>query len=145
LSVKNINIDFRIKNIWVWLLIVISILIGILLTIKGEITHLNFYLSIIPLLALWFGYDVLYLNRGKFEFIKRYLPYTFFIYVFHEPSLNIFKKIILKITENSEISFWIAYFLSPILMVLLSYVIGSFIEKATPKMYSIVIGNRKKY
>ena len=54
-----------------------------------------------------------------------------------------FKKVILKIGDNSAGSYWLTYLLSPVLMVLLSYIVGSLFEKVTPKLYSIAVGNRK--
>jgi len=94
------------------------------------------------MLLLWFGYDKL-INHGlKFNFLNQFLPYTFFIYVFHEPYLNIFKKLILRIGDSSVESYWVAYLISPILMIFFAYVVGRFWEKISPKSYAISVGGR---
>ena len=143
LAIKNVNLEYKIKTYWFWILVLISIITGILLTIKGPITNLNFYLSVIPLLAIWFGYDFLYKNGIRFNFLNGILPYTFFIYVFHEPSLNIFKKLLILIGNKVEFSYWLTYILSPVFMVLFAYIIGSILKKVVPVPYAIMVGNRK--
>lgn len=142
-AIKKVNLEYKIKAHWFWLLVLLSVIIGVILTINGPITKLNFYLSVVPLLALWFGYDLLYDKSIRFQGLDKILPYTFFIYVFHEPSLNIFKKLLVLIGNNSEISYFLTYVFSPVLMVLFSYLVGSIWAKLTPKIYSIAIGNRR--
>ena len=142
-AIKKVNLEYKLKMHWICILVLLSLIIGILLTLNGPITQLNFYLSVVPLLALWFGYDLLHDQGFRFGVLDSILPYTFFIYVFHEPSINIFKKILVIIGNKSEISYFITYVFSPVLMVLLSYVVGYIWAKLTPKIYSISVGNRK--
>lgn len=143
IAIKKINIEFKIKSYWVGILILLSIFIGVFLTLKGPITSLNFYLAVIPLLALWFGYDYLNEKGFYFRFLNKILPYTFFIYVFHMPAINIFKKILVLIGSKCELSYWGAYIASPVLMILLAYFVASILKKLMPIAYSVMVGSRK--
>ena len=143
LAIRKINIEYRIKTYGFWILLFLSVIIGTLLTLKGPITNLNFYLAIIPLLALWFGYDYLHDKGINFVFLEKILPYTFFIYVYHMPALNIFKKLLVLVGGKSEFGYFFAYLLSPVLMVLLAYLVGSLLKKIMPKTYSVLVGSRK--
>jgi fucose 4-O-acetylase-like acetyltransferase len=141
-AIKTINIEFRVKAFWLWILVLLSIIIGVILTVRGPISNLNFYLAVVPLLALWFGYDYLHDKHLHFLFLNKLLPYTFFIYVFHIPALNIFKKVLVLVGNKSELSYFFTYLFSPILMVLLAYFVGGVLKKIIPKTYSVFVGSR---
>ena len=123
-------------------LLLLFVFLGVYLTVKGPITNLNFYFSIIPLLLLWFGYDYIVIKGTTFKFLDKMLPFTFFIYCFHEPSINIFKKTLVYLGNKSEFSYFFTYLISPILMVFLCYVIGNFLKNIMPKAFSVITGNR---
>lgn len=142
LSIKKINLNCKLSNSILLVSIIISVFFGVFLTLNGPITNLNFYLAIFPLIALWFGYDYLIVKGIPFNFLTKLLPYTFFIYVFHEPSLNVFKKTIILLGNKSELSYFITYLASPVLMVLLSYFIGAICSRFFPKSFSIITGFR---
>lgn len=142
-SINKTNLDFKINNkLLLLVLLLLSVFLGVYLTVKGPITNLNFYFSIIPLLLLWFGYDYIVIKGTTFKFLDKMLPFTFFIYCFHEPSINIFKKTLVYLGNKSEFSYFFTYLISPILMVFLCYVIGNFLKNIMPKAFSVITGNR---
>lgn len=144
LSIKKVNISLTVKSYWIYVLLFLTLIIGTLISLDMMklSRSLLFYSTLFPMLLLWFGYDKL-INHGlKFNFLNQFLPYTFFIYVFHEPYLNIFKKLILRIGDSSVESYWVAYLISPILMIFFAYVVGRFWEKISPKSYAISVGGR---
>lgn len=92
--------------------------------------------------AIWFIYDRL--TRGKL--IKNRIPgelcsYTFFIYLIHEPFLNIFKKLPLLISKNE---YWMTacYLLIPVIFVIVVCIIGYYLKKYIPRFYTIYTGGR---
>ena len=92
--------------------------------------------------AIWFIYDRL--TRGKL--IKNLIPgelcnYTFFVYLIHEPFLNVFKKLPLLISKNE---YWMTacYLLIPIIFVIVACIIGHYFKKYIPKFYTIYTGGR---
>lgn len=141
-AIHKTNIEYRIKKSWLILFLLLTLISGVVLSMYDIIGTYTFYLSIFPLLLLWFGYDLLVHKGIEFKCLNKVLPFTFFIYVFHEPTLNIFKKLILFLGNNTEISYWLCYIFSPIIMVFFSFLIGKLWRKQFPKSFSIAVGKR---
>lgn len=144
LAIRKNNIEKKISGFTLILLGLLTILIGFITVKFGVIEVLQFYVAWIPFLFIWFGYDFLINKKVKIIPIDRCLPYTFFIYVFHEPYLNIFKKIFIKMGNSNECSVWVSYFISPIITVVLAIVLAKFLERITPGMYKVINGGRAK-
>lgn len=92
--------------------------------------------------ALWILFD--YLSLEKFmnkRIVQEMCAYTFFIYLVHEPLLNIFKKLPLLIS-HSELTLIISYLIMPIVFVLIFCRVGYLLKKSFPKLYSIYTGGR---
>jgi surface polysaccharide O-acyltransferase-like enzyme len=92
--------------------------------------------------AIWFIYDRLTCRK----LIKNRIPgelcsYTFFIYLIHEPFLNIFKKLPLLISKNE---YWMTacYLLIPVIFVIVVCIIGYYLKKYIPRFYTIYTGGR---
>lgn len=138
LALKNVNLIYR-NNLLLFFLFLAAIIACYL-----DITniHFKFYVALVPFLFLWFLYDkIIDLGYG-FHAINKCATFTFFIYVFHEPTLNIFKKVILRIGNQNEISVWLSYFLSPPLIVLISVLVGYILKSKANSIYSFMTGGR---
>lgn len=101
-------------------------------------------IPVIGIIALWYAYDAiesLYPCLGNNRYLLLASKYTFFVYLCHEPLLNIFKKLPLLISR-SEPTFIIAYISIPILFYLIACVVGRWIKGEFPKLYSIYTGGR---
>ncbi|MCM1070747.1 MAG: hypothetical protein NC391_03850 [Alistipes timonensis] len=97
----------------------------------------------LPLLgvpALWLVYDALsdHLSSVRIDWFAKY---TFFVYLAHEPFLNIFKKIPLLISR-SEMTFIISYLTIPILFYVVACVVGERFSRWFPNAYKIYTGGR---
>lgn len=68
--------------------------------------------------------------------------YAFFVYLFHEPTFNIIKKISLKLLGVHEWSLILLYLINPIIMCALAIAVAKVLQKYTPKMYGILVGGR---
>lgn len=138
-AIKCINIEREISNNLLLILGIASILIAFLFVIY--MFEVSYYLTWPFLLFIWFGYDYLVMKKNiTFNFLTRYMPYTFFIYLFHEPSLNIFKRLILL--GKSESYLWIAYFLSPLFSIILSILVAQILKRYSNPIYLVLVGGR---
>jgi hypothetical protein len=76
------------------------------------------------------------------SWLNKVCGFTFFIYLFHEPTLNIVKKIIVFVLGKNETGYLISYILSPWIFFVLAIIIGSVLKKYIPKFYGIAVGGR---
>lgn len=128
------------------LLITTIIFIGnIILQINNNDLN-QFYTCFINLngiIFIWKLYDYIYYRlRVNYDKINNFLGYSFFIYLFHEPTLNILKKGLLAILGTNELTIILLYIINPILMCLISIYIATILKKIIPKTYSILTGGR---
>lgn len=93
--------------------------------------------------AAWTLYDVMFSQTdwSKMKYFK-HLKYSFFIYIFHEPSLVIIKKALLHLLPKNQFSIILTYIAAPIIIVLISIIIGNFINKNFKKFYAVLTGGR---
>ena len=99
--------------------------------------------SIIFIIAVWGGYDLLV----KDEFVvpkvlNSVLGYSFFIYLFHEPALNIIKKLGLRVLGLGEWQLIVLYLVNPFIMCVFAILVAKLLQKLMPKVYSVLVGGR---
>ncbi len=104
----------------------------ILRVVLGVIAIWNIYNLIVPK-------DFLLSNH---KWLKTATKYTFFIYLFHEPTLNIVRKLLVMPFGHSPFSFAFSYLLSPWIFALIFIIIGFWLEKFLPRFYSLIVGGR---
>lgn len=94
---------------------------------------------------VWNLYDCLH-NSFSVLNIKNTLlllsRYSFFVYVFHEPTFNVVKKITLRLVGVGETQIIVLYFLNPIAMCIIAMGIGMLFHRTIPKVYGICVGGR---
>lgn len=100
-------------------------------------------ISVVGIMAIWGGYDMLvgegYVISNR---VKKFISYTFFIYLFHEPTFNIIKKMGLIIFGCSDLSLILLYLINPIIMIVVAVCAGMICQHFVPKLYSIATGGR---
>ncbi len=112
-----------------------------------KLPGLDFVLSnlsiILGILAIWKIFDERFVSDiyGK-PGVKYLKQFAFLVYLFHEPLLTIFIKILFSIGGISDFSSVIAYFLAPALSICLCVVIAISLKKYFIKGYQLVSGNR---
>lgn len=97
------------------------------------------------IISVWWSYDVMFrtISAGMLEKTFLYISkYSFFIYLFHEPALNIIKKMGLFILGVDNMSLLVLYLVSPILMTAIAIGVAIIIKNIVPKLYSIAVGGR---
>lgn len=68
--------------------------------------------------------------------------FTFFIYLFHEPTLNIVRKLIVVIIGKNAIGYLVSYLLSPWIFVIVSIPIATFLKRHFVSIYKVCVGYR---
>lgn len=125
--------------------LVIFLFIGIL-----ETFFTPFYLIRIPVILLGIiGFCFLYdfLLGHSFDLSKHHIfeiccSFSFFIYLYHEPTINIVRKIIVLPFHSSSLGFAISYMLSPLVFTFCAICVGILFRKIFPKVYSVLVGGR---
>lgn len=94
------------------------------------------------MVVLWRGYDFV---CNKFKIIVKPMnifSFTFFIYLFHEPTFNIIKKLTVRLVGISDVALCVLYLLNIILIILVSYAAGRTFKRCAPRIYAILTGGR---
>lgn len=101
--------------------------------------------KLVGVVALWNLYDTV---LGK-QFVLRpnswfgtACRYTFFIYLFHEPTLNIVRKLLVLPFGYNSLGLTFSYLISPLLFTVLFIPLGQLLRKTMPRFYSVCTGNR---
>lgn len=68
--------------------------------------------------------------------------FTFFIYLFHEPTLNVVRKLLILPLGRSSMGFAVNYLVSPWLFAVLFILVGYCFKKYLPHIYSVCVGGR---
>ena len=92
--------------------------------------------------VFWGGYDFFVKTENKkvLKTLAKLGSYSFFIYLFHEPTFNIIKKLGIKVVGCSEPAFIVLYLLCPFIMAAISITVAILLQKIMPKVYSIIVG-----
>lgn len=94
--------------------------------------------------ALWTTYDAI--SKGKCYsssgLWKHICGYSFFLYCFHEPALQILKKSFPVIFGHDNITLVILYFVIVWLLVAIGILVAKTLEKIAPRVYHILSGGR---
>lgn len=129
---------------WNWL--VIYLIISTLeMVISCEASYLKIPITFVGVVAMWSMYD--YLVDKSFALKNHYnlstvCSFTFFIYLFHEPTLNVVRKLLVIVLGRSSLGFAVNYMLSPWIFAILFILLGLFCRKFIPRLYSICVGGR---
>lgn len=97
------------------------------------------------IISVWWVYDVAFKAFSVSTLEKILLcvsKYSFFIYLFHEPALNIIKKLGLFILGVNNSTLVVLYLISPILMTAIAIGVAIIMKSIVPKSYSIAVGGR---
>lgn len=134
----------RLKIQWILPLFICSSIIEVFFS-----NNFPFFLSIpikiIGIACFWNIYDIIVPPTFKLAdhtSLRLLTGYTFFIYLYHEPSLNIVRKIIVIICGQTSSGFAISYLLSPWIFAICATFIGFILKKRFSYIYSIIVGGR---
>lgn len=76
------------------------------------------------------------------RFIAAACQASFFIYLFHEPTLNIVRKLIVLLVGRGELGYSLSYLLSPWIFAAIATVIYVFLRRCAPQFLAFCTGGR---
>lgn len=100
---------------------------------------------ILGLISVWGLYDMVLGKDFKLSEHRRLTTacqFTFFIYLFHEPTLNIVRKLIVVVLGKNEYGYLISYLTSPWIFTICFVFVGLQFRKYLPKVYHVCTGGR---
>lgn len=99
----------------------------------------------IGIIAMWNIYDRIVgecFDLNTHRLLSLMCQFTFFVYLFHEPTLNIVRKLLLIPLGHTSLGFALDYLLSPWIFIALFTVLGYCFRKHFPFLYGICVGGR---
>lgn len=90
---------------------------------------------------LWYSYDIFELKLLK-KYIPRISPYVFFVFLFHQPDINIIRKIPMICLGKSDFSYSLSFLITPFICGFILLVIARFLKNKFYSMYSFIVGGR---
>lgn len=107
--------------------------------------YISIPITLLGIIGIWGIYN----NIVSEKFILKNNKYlclacsaTFFIYLFHEPTLNIVRKLLVVVFGQSSFGFAASYLLSPWIFAFVAIIIASLMKNYIPRVYSILVGGR---
>lgn len=100
---------------------------------------------LLGIIGAWGLYDVVF---GKDFSLSQHLwfatacQFTFFIYLFHEPTLNIVRKLIVVVLGKNEFGYMSSYLISPWIFTVCAVFAGLLFRKYLPRVYDVCTGGR---
>lgn len=105
----------------------------------------NIPIIILGLISVWGIYDMVLgkdFKLSEHRWLATACQFTFFIYLFHEPTLNIVRKLIIVVLGKNEYGYLISYLISPWIFTICFVIIGLQFRKYLPKVYHVCTGGR---
>lgn len=107
--------------------------------------YIKIPIILLGIIALWRAYDMI-MGKGfelnKHRWLATACQFTFFIYLFHEPTLNIVRKLIVVVLGKNELGYLASYLISPWIFTACAVFAGLLFRKYLPKVYNICTGGR---
>lgn len=100
---------------------------------------------ILGLISIWGIYDMVLgkdFKLSEHRWLATACQFTFFIYLFHEPTLNIVRKLIVVVLGKNELGYLTSYLISPWIFTVCAVFAGLLFRKYLPKVYNICTGGR---
>jgi surface polysaccharide O-acyltransferase-like enzyme len=100
---------------------------------------------LLGVVSFWFMYDIFVspsFSLQNHSWLNKVCGFTFFIYLFHEPTLNIVRKLIVFVLGKNEIGYLVSYLMSPWIFIVFAVFVGLGLKKQVPKLYEITVGGR---
>lgn len=137
----------KIENIrsWIWPIVYIIISIIEMVFPCDYLTYMQIPFTFVGVVAIWSLYNLLVDKSFSLKdhyYLVTACSFTFFIYLFHEPTLNIVRKLLILILGRTSLGFAINYLVSPWIFAYIFIVIGCVFRKFATRIYSICVGGR---
>ena len=128
------------------LICIIVAIASFLINALNEIGYCVFFVNkdisvLLGIQGLWILYDRCIVINMNSKIWSTIFSSTFFIYLIHEPFLNVLKKVPFFIGENAML-LNLSYILSPIIFIVVAVFLGYLFRSNYPRAYKIYTGGR---
>lgn len=107
--------------------------------------YIKIPIILLGIIALWRAYDMI-MGKGfelnNHRWLATACQFTFFIYLFHEPTLNIVRKLIVVVLGKNEFGYLTSYLVSPWIFAVCAVFAGLLFRKYLPRVYNVCTGGR---
>jgi len=140
------NIGYK-KNRWS----IVALVIYLLFSFVENLFHwkmseqVNQLVILFGVICVWYLYDSIIkqtFHLNEYKKLAMASSFTFFIYLFHEPTLNIVRKLIVAGIGKNAIGYMISYLVSPFVYVFVASLVASLLKRIVPKIYRNLVGGR---
>lgn len=138
-----IKIPYR--NVLTIVFILSSIAEAILSELGWNVSFFQIPIALAGVICIWLWYDKLVpdsFDLKQCKWLRRVCGFTFLIYLYHEPTINIIRKLLVLPFGHNSFSFAFSYLLSPWVFVLVSVFIGMLMKRYMPWAYKYIVGGR---
>ncbi|WP_455943927.1 acyltransferase family protein [Leyella stercorea] len=100
---------------------------------------------LLGIIGAWGLYDVVFgkdFSLSRHQWFATACQFTFFIYLFHEPTLNIVRKLIVVVLGKNEFGYMASYLISPWIFTVCAVFAGLLFRKYLPRVYDVCTGGR---
>ena len=111
----------------------------------GHFLILKIPIILLGIISVWLWYDRLVpesFELKNHKSLSTACGFTFFIYLYHEPTINIVRKLLVIPLGHSSSSFAFSYLISPWVFAFIFVLIGMALKKYVRIPYSIIVGGR---
>jgi hypothetical protein len=143
-AIGEYQIERSVPKISIYILSFIYLFIPIIAQFCTLTPWIGHYIPLVGILAIWGIYDIIahtYVTYTNNRLTTECFSYTFFVYLCHEPLLNIFKKLPLLISRSETILI-ASYILTPVIFYIFACCLGRLIKAISPKIYYVYTGGR---
>lgn len=95
--------------------------------------------------TMWVLYDLITPRTFRLKdhkFIGILTGFSFFVYLYHVPTIHIMRKIMVLILGTSSISYAIVFIFAPYIFIILFSVLGLILKRYIPNVYGVLVGGR---
>jgi len=143
---KILELDFRAKDasfIFLWFGIALTATILDYTNFENLIIQNILHKTgiLVGITAIWILYDLLTNKNIEKDKVSEIYSFSFFIFVFHLPLITFVKVILFKMGNSELISFSI-YLVAPIIVIVISLIVGYLLKKIARPFYEIITGGR---
>lgn len=127
------------------LFLIISVIELAMPNFIGKFSILQIPIIILGIVSMWAWYDKfvpISFDLSQHNGLCSVCSFTFFVYLYHEPTINVVRKMLVLPFGHSSFGFAFSYLLSPWVFVLLFIPIGVLLKRYLPALYSVIVGGR---
>ena len=145
----------RIESEWIYgirsaelLALCLFLVLSILQLVFPDIVDwslLRIPIILLGIIGIWGLYDAFVEKKfclSHHKWLGIACQFTFFIYLFHEPTLNIVRKLIVVVLSKNELGYLTSYLLSPWIFTVCAVFAGLLFRKYLPRVYDVCTGGR---